>query len=146
MPNFTTFLWNILNREKKIKVIIPEAGLQNQTIKNLAVFEALSDKYGYQFIPVLQPCLGAGNYINAYEEYQLKDSAQADNFLHGYNLHKKSYRDFFEASDTAQVFYYDFTRVFSGIREYPFIDDCHVRANYQHIISDSIFEILRKRH
>lgn len=145
LPNLTSILWRLYLGDYEIKIVPPRVLKDNQTLKNLSIFSAWADRYGYTFIPVLQPSLGAGNLVNGYEDFGLKDSTEAANLAYAYQMHKDAYDAFFRANDSIRFKYYDFTNIFQHIQQYPLIDDCHVKEEYQHLISDKIYHIITNR-
>lgn len=97
--------------------------------------KSLSREFDYQFISILQPVLCVGPTAS------IADSADTPVFT----ALMEQYREFYpkaihEASRSD--FINDFTEVFNDFSENPFVDDCHLQAEYQIIIARRVNELL----
>lgn len=148
LPNTIEYINKVIFKKVDLNVAASDSNLNpaKQTTKNLLMMKELSELYHYKFIPIFQPVLGAGFHTNDYDRFKLQnlniDTAHLNNI---YNFSKAMNHfdsEFFEINQTSKLGFYDFTDIFKDLNDYPFIDDCHLKGEYEHIISDSIFSIL----
>lgn len=142
LPNIFAFMRNLIYNDTEVNLASNRHSNQNATIANLKIMRSISRDNNFQFIPILQPSLGVGSSENDFTRFNLKDSSDAEGLLGAMELHQESYRMFYEAVDSIDFVYYDFTNIFQNVDVYPFIDDCHVKEKYQYLVSNKIYDII----
>lgn len=132
-PNIYSFLKNILRSKENnfdLKLIEFVPNPLEQWTKNMNIMYGISKVYNYKFHGILQPVAGIGN---------LQQIDKDSNIL-GYKIfypYAKNYIQEYRIN-----YLHDFTKIYDGITNMPFIDDCHPKEAYQNIIADSIFRII----
>ena len=103
-------------------------------IKNLKVMQSISNAFDYYFISFLQPVNG----ING------RKDAKIDN----YKEHFECYETFYalakkEVNNNHSVNIKDLSAIFQNIKEEVFVDDCHIKDQYQEIIAQEIYNQIK---
>lgn len=140
MPNFMSLLRKFLKPNNTNYTV--KRSQQNQTLKNLTIFQAIAQNKGYHFIPILQPAWGGGKYSNVSAVEQFFDSVKTDNSEEMFLLLRSKYENFHSVKRSA--YFIDFTYIFDSINDYPFLDHCHVKEEYQYLISDRVFDLIEE--
>lgn len=96
-------------------------------------------KKQYQFIGILQPVLGMGDYIQSTAESVL-DSGIIGRSAHYENFYPQLSQ--YIKNDTIHL--RDFTHVFDTAKGEVFVDFCHIDEDYQKTIAQNVFTHLIK--
>lgn len=133
-PNLIYVVRNIIglnNYSLELHPIPKEANKQYE--KNMKTFKVLAEGYGFNFYGILQPVAGiAGLVTNDYNEFQ-------NNNIQGYlNFYPKALK-FVNEHD----YMHDFTNIFHHDKN-PFMDECHLKSEFQHLIADSVYVIIKE--
>lgn len=138
LPNFKK-LWKMKTNENEslnLKLATAEKRLPHKFwLENMKYMNSLALGANSKFIGILQPVYN----------YSGRDIQESDIENHAYNEYLYSYSKFYpycKEETFNYSFTYDFTNVFTGIAEDPFEDDCHLKEDYQHIIADTIYQLL----
>ena len=150
LPNTLEYIRKKIFKQRDFYLpqIVNKTSFPIQTEKNIRLMNALSKAYHYQFIPILQPGLGAGNFSNGFTEEQKKAFRHKMWYqfaLKNTVLTKNYYEDFERLCQSLDFKVYDYTSIFKNVKEYPFLDIHHVKKEYQYIIVENILKTLSER-
>ena len=137
LPNSVYLLKSLLLTNKNAMTLkaYPIDNDFQQWKENLATMQAISIGNSYEFIGILQPVVGFGKIVNS------KTDPNILNFL-------EEYKHFYPAAikHTNDNYYLnDFTGIFDDFGEKVFIDDCHIKDEYQQIIADSVYSLIDRK-
>jgi hypothetical protein len=134
LPNTINFILSKINRMGG-GINLSELNFQSPDLfwfNNVSAMNAMAQYYHYNFFAVLQPVINYSG-LNI-------DSAE---------LWGIDYKDFMEEYDvfypSAQKiadnhsFIVNFTEVFEGVNQNVFLDDCHLKPNFQRVIASEIY-------
>lgn len=144
LPNTLTLLLKKLKANRSLYLTPYETYNINFIEKNITVMKKISEEYNYLFIPIIQPVTGVKSPLDYYDKskYSTQILSLIDNII---KERKDFYSKLFKSEKLKEIKCFDFTGIFSNTSESPFIDDCHVKKEYQTIISDSIYSIIAKK-
>lgn len=100
--------------------------------QNMGTMSGIAMKNSYQFIGILQPVLGGGNYRD--------EKLEGDN-----KWRMKIYNDYFSKAREyipLDSSLHDFTNIFDTATGKVYVDDCHLTDPYQNVVAKKIFELL----
>jgi len=121
---------NNISLKQNPKIVPSEQWLKNESIMN-----SISESKNIKFYGILQPVAGIAN-LKPNE-----NNTDIDNRINEYqDFYPKIKSDLLKNKPN---YLFDFTNIFNKI-EKPFLDDCHVKEEYQHIIADSLFQLIIK--
>lgn len=140
LGNSSIFLPNTIRLIKpKLKYTLSEK-IQIKDLKfwkeNMEKMQALANFYNYRFVSILQPVINYSGLNNNEPPVNLED--EFDYFLKNYNTF---YPDAINFADSTN-YIFNFTNVFSGFDENVFLDDCHLKPEYQNIIAERVFNLI----
>jgi hypothetical protein len=134
-PNLTYFVKSRFLKSNTIHSLqsIPKTDANHQWKKNMKMMHDLATVNGYVFIGILQPAVGVSKIEDKKKEASEKEViAQYKHFYPNAIQYTKE-----------NAYMLDFTTIFDSIGQAAFLDDCHVKEQYQHIISDKVLILLK---
>lgn len=138
LPNTVYFVRNILlggRNQPQLKQCQPIEGFDFWR-QNMSIMESIAIKNRYNFIGILQPVLGQGNFRSHMLELKNKNRVEK---------YKEFYPKIIEyiPSDSCLL---NFTNLFDTASSQVFVDDCHLTDPYQHTVAQAVFKELLDRH
>jgi hypothetical protein len=104
---------------------------------NMRRMHAISKEFDYEFIAVLQPILGVGDYNpSAVERQRIKDMKLVEGWS---DFYKKA-----QGYVKEKPYMYDFVDIFAG-QSNLYHDDCHVNKVGEHVIAEKMFKVVTAR-
>lgn len=100
--------------------------------RNTRTMNAVSKEYNYKFYNIIQPAAGIEGLLCGGDSIKYKDLIE-------------DYRELYPQYLSIKNDYtYNLTKIFYGITNKPFDDDCHVKDEYQKIIADAVYNLIIK--
>jgi hypothetical protein len=137
LPNTVYLLKSLLNTNKNAMTLkaYPIDNAFQQWKENLATMQAISIGNNYTFIGILQPVVGFGKITDTKKDPDIQPLLE-------------EYRKFYPLAiqhAEAKDYLIDYTSIFDDIGDKAFVDDCHLKDEYQQRVADSIFSLIGKK-